>query len=100
MAKRFADVYLADIPMWNGITPLGKPGADVPPRPKERADADLIVQWIGVNQSWSDTIDKILDGLKPGQLIANLYMMGQQGRGRVHHRPVAPVERRCDDCQV
>jgi hypothetical protein len=66
MAKPYADVYLADVFMWNGLGPDGMPGgADRPPKPKERKGADLVVPYIAVCQSWSDTIDEIIEGLQP-----------------------------------
>jgi hypothetical protein len=84
MAKPHADVYLADEWVWNGLGPSGRPGgADRPPQPTQRQEADLVVPYVGMNQSWSETVGKVIAELKARQLIARLYLMGHGAAGEI-----------------
>jgi hypothetical protein len=80
----WADVYLADLWVWNGLDRVGRPGGALKPRtpPPSRPEADNVVPTVGVPSSWSSNIDGIINGLKPDQTIANLMMMGHGEAGR------------------
>jgi hypothetical protein len=82
MSNQLVDIYLADVDLWTGWNSwTHRKEAIPPPKPTLRPGVDLIVPTI-IRDTWSSTIDIILDQLKPGQQIDHFYMCGHGEGGQ------------------
>lgn len=81
MAKAWADVYLADEAMWNGLDRFGRPTIVTPQVPPEAKNADRVIPFIAMRQSWPSIIDKVIDELDKNHKIHRLYMCGHGTAG-------------------
>jgi hypothetical protein len=81
MALTLVDVYCADEWMWNGLS-NGRFGTQVMPGPPPTCSRTRnSVPFIGFNQDWSTTIDKILKDLNRGDCIRRFFLMGHGSDG-------------------